>query len=350
MSQTVIRAASAFLAGIVLERRVRVRCDDDSRSNGDLALQTACRLRSHVVIDNITDSVDFEKSGNLRLVETSSRDAVRVYQPRGLVYSSSNYHKIIRIATTEVNGSMAAVEAKWLHEQGSFIDNAKLVKEEGKESSIYYKIYRSFFVPARDFVYQVERFKGGSIVGANSFNTVVFVSSSLQGALLPRTWTMVRADYSSLLIVEPSGQSDDKCVATYIVEVDPKGWLTTTPFTEIAHMLVGNDVVSGLSKLKRAVEADSRVEREKTNAMLSESVESIVQRKISKDKKSEQEGLVSNVGGIPDRDILLTIQKMEARLHQVERDEQKSKIDMGDLKRRIAKDISALREQYKSRR
>ena len=359
MSTTATRAAF-YLAGLGLGRAVFVvssRCDDGSThqrgdssvSAADTALQTASRLRKYVVIDGVTDSVDFRQTGNLRLVETNNSAAIKVYQPRGMAYNALNYHKIIRVATTEVNGSVASIESKWLDQQDSFVKNTKMLMKDGKDSTIYHRIYRSVLVPARDFVYRIDKFLGGSIIGTNSFNNVVFVSSSsFDKRVHPRSWTMVRADYSSILLIEPT--LGGTCTVTYIVEVDPKGWLTVTPFTEFVHVLVGNDVVKSLGELKRLVESQTRSKRDAENSILSESVESIVQRKINQDKKIAEDSLVSNVAIIFDKDILLTIQKMESRLHQIEKDEARSKLDMSDLKRRITKDIAALREQYNSRR
>ena len=260
------------------------------------------------------------------------------------VYSSRISSKgILNVGVVEINASKDDIASYWENQLNrptwdkSFC--AKVDSIQLSPSIPCFRIYgpSKYIIPSRDFGF-IQHIFPGAVLGIKDFNTVAYIQ--VDSTIVPFSWIYIRGKLNTILLLEPL--SLNKTRVTYIVEVDPAGLTWLLPI--IPSLIIGDNPLSTLSNLKIAMEPKI----EDSNGTLT--VEEAARKKFQ-----DQQNLLhkENLTSIIDESVATyeelneTIEKLEIKLKQIQKDEKKLKLDLSELKIRIEHDLKTAKHRLR---
>lgn len=161
------------------------------------------------------------------LVPRKTKNGVEVFAHKD--GKLENGFPVARVGTTLINAPMEDVAACWWHfnarKEWDSVNTTESqhVRDEGPDRRlVYLRAKAKPMISPRDFVFVICKIPGHCVGAAPGSTVFVQVNSPEK---LPPEKGAVRADVNSMLILEPVGLMQTK--ATYVVEMDARGWIPT---------------------------------------------------------------------------------------------------------------------------
>lgn len=301
-----------------------------------------CASRDQKLEDQIFDVAGRLRAGLVKenmLTSKTQRNGVDIYYPRKSKFPSGGL-PICRIVKAQINAPLDEVSAMWFN-QDSRIDwdtsvtDCQILKEENSETCVtYFEGRAGYVVPARDFAMTICRVPAG-VVGINDYMSSAYVNVDA-ASLAPRatSWA-VRGKMNSLLLLRPLNAGVTE--VTYVVEVQPNGWLFSW-FVDY----FGNCLADPIVNMKKELEDD--LEGEDATA----SVEEIARQRFKRHQLQKEEknhtSIVKDVTADVE-DLKKTVQILEARLADIRKSQRSEGLDLSALEKRVKSDISRLNKR-----
>lgn len=187
-----------------------------------------------------------------------------------------------------------------------------------------------------DFSLTICRVPAG-VVGMNDFMSSAFVNVDAgQTAPAANSWA-VRGKMNSLLLLKPLNAEQTE--VTYVVEVQPNGWLFTMFVDYFANCLA--DPIANMK---------AELEHDLVGEDASASVEDIARQRFRRHQQQQEKhhsSIVKDVTLDDAEDLRKTLDILEARLADIRKTQRAEGIDLSALEKRVQADISRLKKRIK---
>ena len=275
------------------------------------------------------------------------KDSVEVFCPKMGKKLSTKEFPTCRYSRTEIHAPLEEVTRLYLdhemrkHWDKDICDNSSVSRNlDDEKLSINYLLGRPGYVfPPRDFVFIMSKIPGG-IVGLNDYRSVAIISIDAADSLPKSSWA-VRGNMNSVLILEPI--SAERTMATYFVEVNYQGWISSW-MAEFS----ANNLATTLRNLKK--ELEGAVHAEDDSLSVEEAARLRFRRHQEYEAKRKVGDSIMDDVSASREDLQSVVSILEKRLRELRASESKDGLDLAELKRRVEKDLLKAKERLKSQR